>query len=232
MVQCRAVLVLGAYSYKCCSLNTSPCTELLNRYKDILFVTAVVNKRWLFPKMHCIVHDCAVSAMGEVLRSGTPSIPCPSSSHGHKLAKILVGHGIAPCDIPFAQLTQVKLSDALKIVLDPISRVNFYENSKLIATFVKQESKDSLMKYCDIITSADAGKQWKKSPPVCVSRNFHTVLKARRRTNKLGRFKLKYTMSNTDEVRVDSTCMPLIQSNGYIKIDCRKDDNFNYVLQY
>ena len=88
MVQCRAVLVAGWSDF---TASTS-CIEVLNAHEGTVFLAQSVNHEWLFPRMQCIVHHCGMGTMGAVLRSGTPSIPCPKVYDQLKLAKLLVDH--------------------------------------------------------------------------------------------------------------------------------------------
>ena len=163
MVQCRAVLVAGWSDF---AASTS-CIEVLNAHEGTVFLAQSVNHEWLFPRMQCIVHHCGMGTMGAVLRSGTPSIPCPKVYDQLKLAKLLVDHGLAPCQIPFDQINKTNLSKALKMIFDAKYSADYdqaciLKNCEETAKYVEQESKDSLMMYCDVIASADGNKQWKK----------------------------------------------------------------------
>lgn len=86
---------------------------------DDMYACESVRHDWLFPRCAAVVHHGGAGTTHEGLRWGIPTVVCPlgldQTFWGHRVASL----GVGPSPVPLSKLAVGRLTDALRVALDP-----------------------------------------------------------------------------------------------------------------
>ncbi len=167
---CKGVLIAG-WS------GIDSCESMIEKAKDVLFVTKSAPHDWLFPRVSCIVHHCGLGTTAAALRSGVPQIPCPVMLDQPHMAKVILGLGVAPGVLPFSQLSVSRLVPLLRVATNETSSTQYRHCAQKYAEQIHLESSSCLDIYCSLIEDHTRSFQNQKkassrsSDPVLLGKN-------------------------------------------------------------
>ncbi|OQS03308.1 stomatin [Thraustotheca clavata] len=142
---CCAIVVAGWSE-----LDSDEAIALLNRNAEELMVVLSLAHSEVFPLVDCIVHHCGIGTSNMALLSGTPQIPCPVLCDQPCNAKVLVELGVAFRIRPYQSITAKQIANDVKSILANFNDIQ--TKAKQVANSLRQECKDNVEKYCDLIT--------------------------------------------------------------------------------
>jgi UDP:flavonoid glycosyltransferase YjiC (YdhE family) len=141
---CKGVLVAG-WS------GIDSCEAMIEKAKDVLFITKSAPHDWLFPRVSCIVHHGGIGTTAAALRSGVPQIPCPVMLDQPHMAKVILGLGVAPDILPFSKLSVERLAPLLQLATNEATSAQYRQCAQTCAEQICLESSTCLELYCNLI---------------------------------------------------------------------------------
>ncbi|MFD2421431.1 glycosyltransferase [Amycolatopsis pigmentata] len=91
--------------------------DLAVRGDDLLTIGEVPHE-WLFPRVAAVVHPGGAGTTAAGLRAGVPTVPVPMTGDHPFWAARLTALGVSPGPVPFKQLTEERLADAIRAAVD------------------------------------------------------------------------------------------------------------------